>query len=318
MKKVLFWLMAILPALAFTACGGDDDNDSSGGSGGNTELAFTGMASDITSSAATITCNFSSSASISTLQLGVMYSDNQQTIENKKGLTALSNNVAGNTYQLTISNLSPKTVYYYRAYMVSGGTAYYGAISNFMTLDNKYDYNGHTAVDMGLPSGTKWATTNLEANSPEACGGYFAWGEKYSKSYFTKQTYEYDNWNLGMDISGSIYDPAVRKWGEPWCMPTKEDMEELVQNCTFEWTTNNDMNGALVTGPNGNTIFLPAVGYCVYANTYNLGEVGQYWSSNVVNAAGSTQIYTLFVNSDEMKVDESIRYQGRCIRPVCR
>ena len=313
-------------ALFVCACGGGDDEPGGNNGGGNngggssTELVFTGVASDITSSSATITCNYTSSASISTLQLGVIYSDNQQAVENKQASKIQSTNISGNTYQLTISNLSPKTVYYYRAYMISGGTTYYGTTSNFTTLDNTYEVNGHTAVDLGLPSGTKWATTNLMAESPEENGLYYAWGEKYAKSYFTKQNYDYqENWNLGMDISGSVYDAAIRNWSEPWRMPTKENMEELVQYCTFKWTTTNGVNGAQLTGPNGNSIFLPASGNCVYANTYNLGERGEYWSSNIVSAPGSTQVYALYFSSEGISVSsQAIRYQGRPIRPVCK
>ena len=321
MKKLFY--MAFL-ALAVCSCGGGDDDDApyngGGNSGGNTELVFTGTASEITSSSATITCNFTSAANISNHQLGVIYSDNQQTVDNKQASKIQSTNISGNTYQLTISNLSPKTVYYYRAYMISGGVTYYGTTSNFMTQDNTYEYNGHTAVDLGLPSGTKWATTNVGSGLPEDYGKYFAWGEKFSKSYFTKQNYDYqENWNLGMDISASVYDAAIRNWSEPWCMPTKENMEELVQYCTFKWTTTNGVNGALMTGPNGNSIFLPAAGGCVYANTYSLGERGEYWSSNINGAPGSSKVFALYFNSDGIDVSsQAIRYQGRSIRPVCR
>lgn len=327
MRKVYLFLCLMIAgtlSLSLSSCGGDDDSSSnsggSSGGGSNSELVFTGGASEITSSSATITCNFSSSANVGTLQLGVLYSDNQQEVENKKGSTSQATNVSGNTYQLTINNLSPKTVYYYRAYMISQGKTYYGSASNFTTLDNTYEYSGHTAVDLGLPSKTKWATTNLGATSPEDYGKYYAWGEKFSKSYFTRQNYDYEeNWNLGMDISGSIYDAAIRNWSEPWRMPTKEDMEELVQYCTFKWDTTNGINGALITGPNGNSIFLPAGGSCVYARTDNVGEVGAYWSSNINGVPGSTQVYALSFSSEGINVNsKAIRYQGRSIRPVCK
>ena len=320
-KTMFIVLCGMMMVTSLAACGGDDDSDGkNNGGGSNTEYVFTGAANDVTSSSATITCNFTSAANISTLQLGVIYSDNQQAVENKQASKAQSTNITGNTYQLTISNLSPKTVYYYRAYMISGGVTYYGNISNFTTLDTKYEYNGHTAVDLGLPSGTKWATTNLMASSPEEYGNYYGWGEKYAKSYFTKQTYDYqENWNLGMDISGSVYDAAIRNWSEPWRMPTKENIEELVKYCTFKWTTVNGINGAQMTGPNGNSIFLPAAGFCVYANTNHLGEGGEYWSSNINGAPGATQVYSLDFDSNGIEVSsQAIRYQGRPIRPVCK
>lgn len=324
MKKFVYLTFL---ALSVCACGGGDDNEpgeiyggGNSGGGSSTELVFTGVASDITSSSATITCNFTSAANISTLQLGVIYSDNQQAVENKHATKSQSTSISGNTYQLTISNLSPKTVYYYRAYMISGGVTYYGNTSNFTTLDNTYQYNGHTAVDLGLPSGTKWATTNIEAESSEQSGGFFAWGEKQSKSYFEKKNYDYgSSWNLGADISGSIYDAAARKWSEPWCIPTKENMEELVQYCTFKWTTINEVKGALMTGPNGNSIFLPAAGTRVYDENRYVGKYGEYWSSNVCGGTGSEYIYGLEFYSEGIKVSsEAIRTQGRPIRPVCK
>lgn len=319
MKKFVY--MALF-ALSVCACGGGD-GESGGNGGGNNgngnEQVFTGAASNVTATTATISGNFTSAFNASNIRLGVLFSTEKSTVDNMQGTLGLATTFSGSTYSVELSNLLSNTIYYYRAYMQSGGKTYYGSVNSFTTQNNKYEYNGHEAIDLGLPSGTKWATTNLEADSPEDNGGYFAWGEKFSKFYFTKQNYEYQNWNLGMNISGTMYDPAIRKWSEPWCMPTKEDMEELVQYCTFKWTTSNGVNGALMTGPNGNSIFFPAAGVCVYANYNSIGEAGQYWSSNINGTPGSSNIYALRFSSTEIEVSsQAIRYQGRPIRPVCK
>ena len=142
----------------------------------------------------------------------------------------------------------------------------------------------HVAVDLGLPSGTKWATCNVGASKPEEYGGYYAWGETEEKEVYSQDAYMYykngEYVNLGSDISGTKYDVAHVKWGGNWCMPTKDDIKELLDNCTSEWTTLNGVNGRKFTSNiNGNSIFLPAAGYRWDGDLYNAGEYGYYWSS---------------------------------------
>ena len=154
----------------------------------------------------------------------------------------------------------------------------------------------HEWVDLGLPSGTLWATCNVGADTPEGCGDHFAWGETEPKDYYDWSTYKwcngsYDTMTKYCTISSFGYngftdgkteldpedDAAYVNWGPSWRMPSKEQQDELQDNCTWMWTTSNGMNGMLVTGPNGNTIFLPAAG-SRSDWLYNVGYHGLYWS----------------------------------------
>ena len=141
----------------------------------------------------------------------------------------------------------------------------------------KETINGHELIDLGLS--VKWATTNVGASSPEDCGDYFAWGET-----MTKDTFNADNsvaYGASMsDVSGNAaYDAATANWGDSWRMPTHDEMNELIDNCTWEWTTMNSVKGYLVTGSTGNSIFLPAAGYRFGSSLDYVGESGYYWSS---------------------------------------
>ena len=148
------------------------------------------------------------------------------------------------------------------------------------------DHNHPHAIDLGLPSGTKWACCNIGASSPEGYGGYYAWGETSEKSYYDWDTYAYlnsntDEWvNLGSDIAGTSYDVAHVRWGGSWVMPSHDRQMELMNKCTREWTTVNGVNGILVTGPSGGQIFLPAAGYRWDGGLSYAGSGGLYWSSS--------------------------------------
>ena len=136
--------------------------------------------------------------------------------------------------------------------------------------------DGHEYVDLGLPSGTLWATCNVGADTPEGYGDYFAWGETAPKESYTWQTYRWCNGYFNTMTKyctssdyGSIDDKteldpeddaAYVNWGSSWRIPTTEQQQELRNECTWTWTERNGVSGKLVTGPNGNTIFLPAAG----------------------------------------------------------
>lgn len=144
------------------------------------------------------------------------------------------------------------------------------------------------AVDLGLS--VKWATCNLGAQSPEECGGYYSWGELEEKEVYTEDTYLYykgngSYQNIGSNISGNEkYDVACATWGDNWRMPTVDEVKELYEKCTLEHTTVNDIEGLTLTGPNGNSIFLPFAGFKDHTagNTgVNSRGAGYYWSSSV-------------------------------------
>ena len=171
--------------------------------------------------------------------------------------------------------------------------------------------NGHEWVDLGLPSGLKWATCNVGAKTPEASGNYYAWGETQPKDeYNSSLTY-------GNDISGNVqYDVVAANWGEGWRMPRKEEMQELIDYCTWEWTKQNKIKGYNVTGPNGNSIFLPTTGF-KYSRTF-VSETcgnGSYWSSTP-NFTNSIYAYGFNFHSSSYTVDGGNRSYGKAVRPV--
>lgn len=193
----------------------------------------------------------------------------------------------------------------------------------------------HEYVDLGLPSGLKWATCNVGATTPEDYGDYFAWGEVEPKEYYDWSTYKYGtDYNqltkyctssrLGKDgfvdnktVLDSEDDAATANWGGSWRMPTEVEQQELVDNCTWTWTTQNGVNGYKVTGPNGNSIFLPAAGYMDEGSLSDAGSDGDYWSSSLDTDISS---YVCFVYFYSEHVDWSAygRWCGFTVRPVCQ
>ena len=186
------------------------------------------------------------------------------------------------------------------------------------------DGNHPHMIDLGLPSGTKWACCNVGADKPEAYGGYYAWGETGFKSYFDWSTYihcdgsESTCHDLGSDIAGTQYDVAHVKWGGSWVMPSKEQQDELINNCTYEWTTVNGVKGGKFTSNiNGGSIFLPAAGFRWDDGLYGAGSYGYYWSSTQ-NPSYSYGAYGLGFNSGGAGWNSYYRRGGRTVRPVSR
>ncbi len=163
---------------------------------------------------------------------------------------------------------------------------------------------GVEAVDLGLS--VKWASCNVGAESPEEYGGYYAWGETTTKSDYnssTSITYGLSTWELEslgiIDADGNLtsaYDAATANWGGSWRMPTKDEQDELRTKCDWAWTTMNGVNGYQVTGPNGNSLFLPAAGYRLGTSLSNAGSDGYYWSATP--AGNSYSAYFLYFDSD--------------------
>ena len=159
----------------------------------------------------------------------------------------------------------------------------------------------HEYVDLGLPSGTLWATCNVGAETPEGFGDYFAWGETVTKEMYDWKSYKYggmvDNhfamtkycvdscYGLngfvdGLTVLEPIDDAASANWGADWRMPTRRDWDELFRETTCTWTTLNGVGGRLLTGANGNSIFLPATGFRLEGELFGPG-LGIYWSSTL-------------------------------------
>lgn len=158
------------------------------------------------------------------------------------------------------------------------------------------DSNHPHMIDLGLPSGTKWACCNVGASSPEDYGNYYAWGETQPKSVYNEVTYSYFTWvdedgdgridgysvvDIGSDIAGTRYDAATANCGAPWQIPSLAQCSELINNTTSVWTTQNGVNGRKFTGPNGGTVFLPAAGHRWNDELDGAGSSGKYWSSTL-------------------------------------
>ena len=170
------------------------------------------------------------------------------------------------------------------------------------------------AVDLGLPSGTKWADRNLCAEAPEASGAFFRWGEVEP---YTPLSPAYEFQNICMDICGTKYDAATVMLGERWRMPTKEQVDELVEECTWEWVTMKEAEGMKVTGKNGNHIFFPATGYNYLkdAALWRKGHSGRCWSGT---PSTKYNAYLLGFRPVSWSCRNNLRSFGYCIRPVTR
>ena len=195
---------------------------------------------------------------------------------------------------------------------------------------NKTDANGHEYVDLGLPSGLKWATCNVGANALEEYGDYFAWGETSTKEDYSWGTYKWCNGsgttltkynsdsNWGIVDNKTVLDPeddaAHVIWGGTWRMPTPSEFEELKEHCTWTWDNMNGHNGYNVTGTNGNSIFLPAAGYRSGTSLSVGGSDGYYWSSTQY---WQTYVYNLYFSSSHIGPRYNHeRYYGQSVRPV--
>lgn len=201
-----------------------------------------------------------------------------------------------------------------------------GKVSRDMTYKQQSDgtINGHEWVDLGLPSGLKWATCNVGASSPGGYGDYFAWGETQTKREYTEaysitfgknvSALQSEGVINGKGVLNRSYDAASDNWGSTWRMPTKAEFEELISKCKWKWTKQNGHNGYRVTGPNGKSIFLPAAGWRYGSSLYNAGEYGNYWSStgfdDTLNA-----YYRIFYSGGHSTYWLG-RYDGQSVRPV--
>ncbi len=197
-------------------------------------------------------------------------------------------------------------------------------------------------VDLGLPSGTLWATRNVGASAPEDYGDYFAWGETEPKSYYDWDTYKWyqaykdanGDWHSGFtkyctdSVSGldgfvdnktelDPEDDAACAHYPGGRMPSTVQIWELCGCCTFQWTLCNGVNGQLVTGPNGNTIFLPAAGYRYYGGSLDdAASIGYYWSRTVHYMIEDLAGILLFNSSNVYWDDHDVRSFGRTVRAV--
>jgi hypothetical protein len=192
-------------------------------------------------------------------------------------------------------------------------------------------WGSYEYVDLGLPSGTLWATCNVGARRPEDYGDYFAWGETAPKSCYDWSTYM---WCDGSKNSLTKYctyseygtvdnktvleqddDAASVNWGPEWCTPTLEQMDELIHKCTWTRTTRNGVVGQLITGPSGNKIFLPHSGYRDGTSLVGSNLYGHYWTATIYSKWPSVAYY-LYCYMNEVTHNSVSRFIGHTVRPV--
>lgn len=232
------------------------------------------------------------------------------------GTTVYGNLNADGSMTAELSGLQPETQYTFCAFVLINGEYFYGKTMSFTTEEEI------EAVDLGLS--VKWRGWNLGANTPEEIGNYYAWGELTSKSDYTWDTYfdnpynDADQWvgcTTQTDISGTELDAAKVELAKEWRMPTKDEMQELVDKCTWKW--DDARKGYIVTGPSGKFIFLPAAGNADGTDISNKGSYGGYWTGTANTAGSNSQAANLYFFEDTLHaVQWSNRYSGRSIRPV--
>ena len=191
--------------------------------------------------------------------------------------------------------------------------------------------DNHEYVDLGLPSGTLWATCNIGATMPEDMGDYFAWGETAPKEIYDMDNYKWYNSSSDKltkyctdDKYGTVDnktellpedDAAYVNWGPMWRMPTLEQQQELIERCTWQWVERNGVHGRLVTGPNGNTLFLPAADFRGDNSLNNVQSIGAYWSRTLDSGYPSGFYFRNF-EWESVYLFSHIRCHGFTVRPV--
>ena len=206
----------------------------------------------------------------------------------------------------------------------------YGEVRSFTTEKANVSYvNGYQAVDLGLS--VRWASCNVGAESPEEYGSYFAWGETEEKTNYSWTTYKWYNGSsdtqtkyctdsrFGRVDNKTTLDPeddvAHVQWGGSWRMPIRAEQDELCTKCDWAWTTMNGVNGYQVTGPNGNSIFLPAAGYRGGEDVNGRGTSGYYWSA-ALYWEYSSYAYFLGFSDGYYSWYNNLRILGHTVRPV--
>ena len=230
-------------------------------------------------------------------------------------------------FTVLLTNLVQGTIYFVRAFAVTTGGTFYGDELSF-TAELEF-------VDLGLPSGTLWATCNVGTDMPEGYGEYFAWGETEPKDYYYWSTYQYCNGSAGTltkyctqsnyGYNGFVDglktllpedDIATVHCGGNWRMPTEQEWRELIENTTHTNTTQNGVFGRLFTAANGNTLFLPAAGTKDKDGLNYVGSNGRYWSSSLC-ASSPNSAWHFWSNSDgNNNISVTTRCEGRSVRPV--
>lgn len=237
-------------------------------------------------------------------------------------------NLEGKTIDVTVAVDGGDTKTYQTA-----GKNFIAGKAYAIALTNKDVLLTYNLVDLGLPSGTLWADRNVGADSPEASGNYFAWGETDPKDYYDWSTYKWcqgshdtqtkycTDWGCGIIDNKTVLDleddAAYVNMGEEWRMPTYTQLEELRNECIWTWTIQNGINGYKVTGPNRKSIFFPVAGFragSIFGWAYSNGF---YLSASIYEPSQNLAWHLLFSSSSH-DMDYSNRCDGYTVRAVAR
>ncbi len=252
--------------------------------------------------------------------VGVCYSSTNTTPTINDNTFKLGKTCKG--YSIRFYKLSPNTTYYYCVYVNTGSEVFYTDVKSFTTLnddpaDCSKTVNGHRFIDLGLPSGTLWAESNVGADTLTGLGSFFAWGETTTKSEYLPST---STWH-GVAYTGNLAaadDAATAAWGEGVRMPTRSELQELADNCNWVWAIMNGVKGyKVLSRTNSNYIFLPASGYRYGTSPGNARVCGYYWASTPIEGNGNIGAYSLNFDTETHGVYEYYnRCDGHSIRPV--
>ena len=292
-------------------------------------IVATNNATNVTTTSAILNGSISNAASSGITARGFMFGTESTNLTQDLQST---DNTTDFTY--TLSDLTAATTYYFKAYATINGETLYGDVKAFMIPSGVYNNYGY--VDLGLPSGTLWAATNVGASTPEGYGDYYAWGETEPKSEYTWSTYQHatgtadDNVRFTKYCTDAAYgengfvdnlttleledDVAATNWGTGWRMPMHDEISELVDNCTWVWDEPNGIGGYRVTGRNGNSIFLPASGLYHESTLISDGTVAYYWSNTLGQEPIESSTIAMFTNN--YHVQGIYRYFGHSVRAI--
>lgn len=264
---------------------------------------------------------------------GFLYGTSENNLSNRVECGAGTGNF---TATITLALYTPC---YYKAYATNSIGTSYGEVKQVSgSAAISGSLNGRDYVDLGLPSGIKWATCNVGATTPEGYGNYYAWGETSPKSNYSWTNYQHCNgasnkltkycsyssygnngYTDNLTVLESSDDAATVNWGAGWRMPTDDDLYELQSNCTMTWTTQNGVNGCLCTSrSNGNSIFLPAAGYRQDNSLYEEGTYCYLWSSTLDWSSPYRAIQYYFKSGSYYNAVYNIRDEGLPVRAVCQ
>lgn len=315
MKKIYSIVLCLGLLIGFVACDGDKEFV-------KTECVITSEQIDVSQQSATITSIITTEATA--IEVNLQYA----ITSNFADYQSVKMQQSGEKYVAQLVNLQENTTYYIR-YVASN--AY-----SSMIVDEKHSFtttqtSTHEYVDLGLS--VKWATCNIGANSPEEYGDYFAWGEIAPKGAYSWSTYK---WCNGSETTLTKYctdgsygtvdnktqlelsdDAAYANWGNGWRMPTKAELTELYEQCTWTWTTQNGVCGYKVTSKStGNSIFLPVTGLRYESSLSGVGDYGYYRSSSM-GSSRSLGTWIIHINASEMGMyNDGTRHTGMSVRPV--